>query len=200
MNQQHFIVRPDLAKNILVMVLKVGVAIGALVGVLYFFSSMGILQVFEDLAVDLGLSVGFDDIKLWLIIALLFVGGLSLLMTYFNVSSSEYEFFADHLEARSKKLIIFEENRSIPYQNIVKVTMEKQGIFEGIIGTSILNLELTGLKDASYKIPFVDGAEELAGRIQSLINFVQMRTTQQFQQAQQMNQQDNKINNIMDEF
>ncbi|RMF06614.1 PH domain-containing protein [Candidatus Woesearchaeota archaeon] len=191
---QPYEVRPDLFKNLLVSVVKVVLALGLIAGVVLFFQKMGILQVFADLLAELGgITVSMDSVMPWLTIALLIVAGLVLFSAYLNVSAFWVELLPDLLRVHYRKALIAEDSKDIPYANIERVSVQKQGAFESMLGTSTLKLELTGMAEQEYLIPYVSNADEVVAKIQSLVQQAKMKQYYQYQENQ-------RINTIMDQF
>ncbi|TKJ17051.1 hypothetical protein CEE44_00765 [Candidatus Woesearchaeota archaeon B3_Woes] len=58
----------------------------------------------------------------------------------------------------------------IPFQNIQRITPNKNGIFKSILNFGSVVFELSGLKEKEIKLNYVDKPNEIASYLQKLIN------------------------------
>ncbi len=102
-----------------------------------------------------------------------FIGGvlgIALLLggtNYLSVKSMRYNVYNDNITI-SKGLSF--SPKVIPYQNVLRITPNKNGLFKTILNFGSVIFELSGLKEKEIKLDFVDKPDEIASYIQSLVN------------------------------
>lgn len=158
--------KPNSKKIILLNFLKVLTAVLVIVGIIFFINMFVDLNVFKELfPAD---ESGFD-IKM-AVTSTFFLAGFIitaiLFLDYLMLSKVRYAFYNDSLKYRQNFLIMQTSELSIPYNNIVKVTFEKIPV----LNTGSIIIELTGMKEKSIELKFIDNTEQVTSDILKLIN------------------------------
>lgn len=103
--------------------------------------------------------------------------GIFLLMavaSYLSTGTARYEFYNDKLIAYLPTMFLFTSETEIPYAAIVKLSFNHDGVFNALLDSGTIRLELTGMKASQIDMPFIDQVEETAQYVQRLIDQAKM--------------------------
>src|SRR3989344_424189 len=113
-----------------------------------------------------------------------------LLGNYLAARNLRYEFYQNKLIAYETAFLLFINSKEVPYQNIVRVSYNNDGIFNTIFNSGTIVLELSGMKENNIRIEFIDDPQQIVQYMQKLI-----RESMYVQQAQFI--ENSKIDNII---
>lgn len=166
--KEQNVLKPNAAKVFFLNFLKV-ISIAVIIGVLFFAVKYTIgfemfLIPFEafDIEVEMPPNLVYYFIGGALGLALL-LGGTN----YLSFKGMRYNLYNDNITIM-KGLI--SSPKVIPFQNIQRITSNKNGMFKSILNFGSVVFELSGLKEKEIKLDFVDKPEEIASYIQKLVN------------------------------
>ena len=116
----------------------------------------------------IGISINSSSIISFFILIILGIFVFLLGGNYLVAINSKYEFYSNKLVAHQTAFLIFVKSKDVPYQNIVKVSYNRDGFFDRIFNSGTVVLELTGIKEDRIRMEFLDNAEQTAGYIDSI--------------------------------
>src|SRR3989338_10847563 len=137
-----------------------------------------------------GITVNPSKVLLSAIVGILAVSALLMLGNYLAARNLRYELYQDKLIIYKNALLVFVNSKEIPYQNIVKISYNNNGIFNSLFNSGTIVLELTGMGENKVELQFVDNIQQTTQYIQNLI-----REYMNIQQAQFT--ENYKIGNIL---
>ncbi len=140
-----------------------------------------------------GIDISTYSMLLYLISIIIGIFIFLLLVNYLIASNSRYEFNHNKLVLYENVFLVFIKSEEIPYQNIVKVTYNKNGVFNKILNSGTIVLELTGMKEDKIKMEFIDNVEQTAEHIENI-----RRRFMYIQQAQFTEKY--RVDNILNRF
>ena len=80
---------------------------------------------------------------------------------------------------RVNALLVLINSSEIPYQNVIRISYNNNGIFNSIFDSGTIVLELSGMKENKVELEFIDNVEQITQYIQNII-----RKFRSIQQAQ----------------
>jgi len=162
--------KPNVGKVILYSFLKfLGslAIIGALLFILNYFIDFGIFSTALEGLSRAGINIDTSNLGKFIMLSVIssfVVAGFVLLLEFQTVSKTRYEFYQDHLTAYQNFLIVQLSEKTIPYQNIVKVTFEEVPL----LNVGHINIDLTALPEKSIRLRFIENAGQVASDILKL--------------------------------
>ena len=144
------------------------------------------LLVFEAFDITINPSM----VLLSAVVGILTISALLMLGNYLAARNLRYELYQDKLIIYRNALLVFVNSKEVPYQNIVKISYNNNGIFNSLFNSGTIVLELTGMGENKVELQFVDNIQQTTQYIQNLI-----REYMNIQQAQFT--ENYKIDNIL---
>jgi hypothetical protein len=186
-------VRPNIPKVFVKNLLYVsGIVVGVIILLIYLNKMVG-LETFMIPFEALGITVDTSNILLITISAFLVCVIIYLTMSYLSATNLRYEFYSDRLKIYSPTLIFLVTPKEIQYRNVVKISYNYEGVLNKLLKAGDINIDVTGMKEGSVKLEFVDNTEELTAQMLKMIK--------DYNALQQMQFEENaKIGNIMKRF
>lgn len=92
------------------------------------------------------------------------------LASYLSAGTARFEFYEDRLLAYLPTAFLFTTETEIPYAAIVKLSFNHDGVFNAMLDSGTIQLDLTGMKMPQIELPFIDQVEETAQYVQRLID------------------------------
>ena len=151
-----------------------------IVGTLIYLNSVVDLGVFLDTLEEFGIEISASTILGWSIFLLSFTTIIILILDYVALGKCSYILYPDKIVYTRNMFIIQLGEQTIPYANIVKISIKKQSF----VNASELILELTGMKKDEIKIEFLDNAQQVAMQLHQLIRDYKSRYYAQYAQNQ----------------
>ena len=190
-NQNQFrVLRPNI-KKIHLKNLSTITGIVFLISIILLMLHLSVgLDVFLLVFEAFGITVNPSKVLLSAIVGILAVSALLMLGNYLAARNLRYELYQDKLIIYKNALLVLVDSKEIPYQNIVKISYNNNGIFNSLFNSGTIVLELTGMGENKVELQFVDNIQQTAQYMQNLI-----REYMNIQQAQFT--ENYKIGNIL---
>mgnify|MGYP001594999124 CR=1 FL=1 len=115
-----------------------------------------------------GIKINQPSILIYLILSIVGVAMLLFLSNYLAASNLRYEFYQNRLIAYENSFLVLIKSIEVPYQNIVKVSYHYNGIFNRILNSGTIILELTGMKEDKIEMHFVDNVQQIVQFIENM--------------------------------
>jgi len=144
-------------------VIAVGFMIALLVYFVSFFIDFSIfLLPFDVLDIELDISA----IKIiWIFCLVVFFMALSMgFVNYIYLKNTKYTFYNNRMVISKRSHF-----KEIFYKNISRILYDQKKLFDVLFNSRSIILELTGLKDKTIKLEFIDNADKVLDYIQNLI-------------------------------
>ncbi len=133
-------------------------------------------SLFTDTFKQLDIEINPGKIKSTIIVIVILATSLPILFRFLKMRGKSYEITQNNM-------ILTESGLStskfiIPYQNIVRITQESPGIFEGIFGLSTIVLELSALEKNVAHLESMENAVQLMQQLQEQVNVMKLSQNQ----------------------
>ena len=124
------------------------------------------LGTFLEIFSAFGITVSPSKVLLYFVIAVVSASFFILIISYFAAKNIRYEFYKNKMVAYQSSLLVLVNSKEIPYQNIARVSYSKQGFMNNIFDSGTIAMQLSGLKEESIKLVFIDNIEQVLQYIQ----------------------------------
>jgi len=141
----------------------------------------------------LGIETTAFEAMVYTIIAICSVAILVLAVNLLMARNTKYQFYLDHLVVQRVIFLIFFEKITVHYKNLARISYDYDGIFNMILKTGTITLDLNGMDRERIKLEFMENVEELVQQIQMLLNQFMVAITQEKQRSEQIEDIVNKI-------
>lgn len=183
--QQTPVVKPNARKacisRLLYVLGFVIVLAGAVVFLSQFIGLEDLLMPLESLGIEVDTSTLLPKMIIDSVAVIFVVSLVAVILGYTSVLGMQFELGTAGMTAKGGGTL------EIPYQNVVKVSCDKDGIFNTLFRTGTLIVELTGLDREKAKLTFVDNPERWTQYIQGLVQKVKATHQAQFTERQKIN-------------
>ena len=140
------------------------------------------LGTFLEIFSAFGITVSPSKVLLYFVIAVVSASFFILIISYFAAKNIRYEFYKNKMIAYQSSLLVLVNSKEIPYQNIARVSYSKQGFMNNIFDSGTIAMQLSGLKEESTKLVFIDNIEQVVQYIQGLVRDYMYTKQAQFTQ------------------
>ena len=140
------------------------------------------LGTFLEIFSAFGITVSPSKVLLYFVIAVVSASFFILIISYFAAKNIRYEFYKNKMIAYQSSLLVLVNSKEIPYQNIARVSYSKQGFMNNIFDSGTIAMQLSGLKEESIKLVFIDNIEQVVQYIQGLVRDYMYTKQAQFTQ------------------
>lgn len=193
-NQEQFVsLKPNKKKIFLSNFMKV---IFVAVSIVVIFLALGKFIGFDVLLMPLkvfNVNVESKMIIINFISAVFGVALLSSLLSLFSISGINYNIYRNRINVCKTILLFLISSKDISYDHIFRVNFTTNSLFNKIFSTGTVTLELTGLKEKSINLEFIDNPSNVVNYLQNiLIDYRQTR--------QAIFDEQHKIGSILDQF
>ena len=138
-------------------------------GILWIINLEVGLQVFLDVLKALGISIDPSSILFYSVMAVLAVSCLLLIGNYLANVNIKYEFYQNKLIAYLNSILVFTNSKNIPYADITRVLFNNKGIFNSMLNSGTIILEMSGTGNERMELKFIDNVENVVQSIQNAI-------------------------------
>jgi len=176
-SQEYQVLRPNITK---IVIKNAGMIVGIavlVIGALILLNQTVGLDVFLDIFEMFGIEINTSTLLLYLILAAVGVSVLFIAFKALEMKNVRYEIYQNRLISYMGGLVT--DSKEILYQNIVKITYNKDGLFNSLFNTGTIVLELSGMDIEKLEMEFMDNIEQTVQYIQGVMQ--QYRNLQQAQ-------------------
>lgn len=192
-NKQFRVLKPNIKKIYLKSLFTVGGAVLLMAGFLLMLHLTIGLDIFLFVFEIFEIEIDPPAMLLYASLGVVSISIFLLLANYLVARNTRYEFYQNRLEIHQVIFLVFIVTNEILYQNIVKITYNRDGIFNSLFNSGTIILELTAMKEGKSELEFIDNVEQTAQYIQKIIT--QFRYIKQAQFAENY-----KIENILNKL
>ena len=178
-SQEYQVLRPNITK---IVIKNAGIVVGItvlVIGALILLNQTVGLDVFLDIFEMFGIEINTSTLLLYMILAAIGASVLFIAFKALEMKNVRYEIYPNRLISYQSSSILMTDSKEIPYQNIVKITYKKDGIFNTLFNTGTIVLELSGMDIEKLEMGFMDNIEQTVQYIQNVMQ--QYRNLQQAQ-------------------
>ncbi|MFH1174443.1 MAG: hypothetical protein V1725_04875 [archaeon] len=153
------------------------ILLGKIITLLAYYIIIAVLLIVLQLSVgldvfkDIFTIFGITNPEQLLLYALLGFGAIFLfisLITYALISGLRYDVLQDKI-IHYKLQLLFLVPTEIPYRNITRIILQDKGL-EKLLGSGSIILELTGMKQTSVELQFLDNRQQIATYLQETLD------------------------------
>jgi len=166
MSTKLYETKPHLIKLFIYSSLKIIFVVALVAGIIAFANALIDFDLMKETFESIGLSLpSFENATIYLNLGIAIILFLYLIYNYFNIGNIKLVFFDDKIEYYKKGALVTKKTE-ILYQNISNVNIEVSKLFN----SGDLIFELTGQKQKSMKVKFIDNTEQVCKYAQSLVD------------------------------
>ena len=174
--------RPDSRKIFLKNLFRIIGTVILIISILALLDKTAGLGTFLEIFSAFGITVSPSKVLLYFVIAVVSASFFILIISYFAAKNIRYEFYKNKMVAYQSSLLVLVNSKEIPYQNIARVSYSKQGFMNNIFDSGTIAMQLSGLKEESIKLVFIDNIEQVVQYIQGLVRDYMYTKQAQFTQ------------------
>lgn len=182
------VIKPDKREALIVSLFAVGIVL-FLILILIFATGVGFLKVIEFFAnmFNVNAIIIIIGIPILIGLAVIFIN----LMISLKFEHSGCFLYENGLILYTNKMLFFTSKNEIPYDRIVKVTMESKNFISSLFNNKDLVFELSGMNDKELRLSSIKNPDAAVTKIIAKINLSRARIQEQIHEI-------DKINNILD--
>jgi len=180
-------IKPDLKKVFIKNLVIILTSVLSIILLLLFLNWQIGLDVLVEVLSVLNMAVDSMQLMLDIIILLVVAGGAMLIGNYLVEKNVRYEIYKDKILFYETTALVFIGSREIPFQNIVKISYSREGMIDKILDSGTIILDLTGMKDTSVKLEFINDTEKTVQYLQNLVREYSQQQQMRYTERQIMN-------------
>lgn len=184
MDQQSWVIKPDLKRVMLLLSLKIfgiGIAIIGLYGLLLFME--------VNLIADLALAFEALDIQISIDVSKLVIGGAFIVLIVYSLMFLKY----NKMHTFYQEKYISPSKEEIPFENVTRIIYKQDSVGQNVLGYGTVVIEASMTDAPSFEIPFIPKPEQTTQQLQGLVDRYKAYRAQQ-------EQQQSRVQNILNQW
>ncbi|MFW6014234.1 MAG: hypothetical protein ACOCQG_03595 [Candidatus Nanoarchaeia archaeon] len=185
-NEQVQTLMPNLLKMILDKLFTLVALILLLAFILLFLhyfidlsTYMALLEIFN---INFDIEISLSIVLLGLFFLLLGILSLIFLWSYLVTSNKKFEFYQDKLVIYENAFFVSLKTKEIPYENILRITFNSDGLFNTLFNTGKIVLELSAMEEEKVELEFIDNIKQ---NVQSINKKIRESLARQYEKIEQ---------------
>ena len=167
-SQDSFVIRPNTSKIFVKnLTASLGMVFFLLFALVIAYYSLG--DMLFDLFDFLGLSLGFLDLAVYIVIGVAILSVVFIALNHMSVKDLSYELTSEKLVVNQTTNLIVMNTIEIPFENIVRIGFKQEGLFDKMFNYGTVSLELSGMRETKVEMEYVFNIEETVSQIQGHI-------------------------------
>ena len=166
---QYHTIKPNLKKIFLKNMFNVITAIVVIAISLMIIHLYIGLEVFLVPYEAIGLDINPIKILSNILLAIIALVAFSIVSNFLLEQHTRYDFYFNKLAAHKSFLLLFTRSKEIPYNNIVKVSYNQDGVFNKLFKSGSIIIDISGMRHSRLKMDFIDHSEHMAQYIHHLL-------------------------------
>lgn len=185
------VLQPNTKKVFLINLLKILSGVMLLIVILFLLQFTVGLDVFTSIFEEFGITIESLTLLTGAIISIIIIGFFLIAASYFSVMNVKYEVYDDHLTAYQNSMLVLQNSKKIPFQNISKIQYTEEGFFDGLFNTGTILLDLSSMGEKELKMAYIDNPEEVVKYLQDVLRSYNLKMQAQYTER-------HKIDGILD--
>ncbi len=173
------VIRPNVGKVLVVNILRtlfvifIGIAILVVLHLSIGLETFAIaLEIFK-------ISVSLSNLLFALIVLMLAAFLIVIIASLLSVVRLKYVFGSEKMSVY-KPVLLFTSTKDISYRNITRVTFENDDIFNRLLNTGHVSLDLSNMGEKDLKMKYVDRPTEVANFVSEVIRAYQLKVQAEY--------------------
>lgn len=137
----------------------------------------------------LQLVMELSDLFPWFVLGIILVAAVFLFLKYISLVGTKYVFSDNELRMRRPFMIFFRRTKVIPYHGISKVHHHSKGLFNRLLNTGTVNLNLNTIGMKVVKLKYMENPEKVIEKIKESMRSHNVKTQVKLTEKFKMNEE-----------